>query len=301
MFQICRCILFSFSVTIYFSIHSQVIDNKLVVNNTNKIDFNKTYISKHKIKRIHSTVYYKKPGDIIRETGESYLYTFNDFGQPEFILEVYKNGKWSDTIRNQYDYYGSGLLKAHHKFSGSSPKSTHYFYDSLKQVVKEEYYIDRFVQNFDNEFEFIADTLIDYETMRYKNYTNQQKKIIFNSYGNPYVDIITYFNKNGLVSEIDRKLKMTSEIFESKFFYNSSNHLDSVVQYSSLQPQETESHSFKYDLNQNITVKNHYFSNKLTSRTEYIYNEKTGMLSSILEQEIATNLLSIVRFETVYK
>jgi hypothetical protein len=299
--QFSLCFFFSACLIIYTPLFSQVIDNKIVVNSTNKIDFNKSYITKHKIKRIHASVFHKKTGDIMRESGESYVYKFNDFGQPEILHEILKNGNRFDTIRNQFDYYGNGLLKVHHRFTGSSPKSTHYFYDSLQQVIKEEYYLDRFVQNFDNEFEFIADTLIDYETMRYKNYTNQQKKIIFNSYGNPYVDIISYFNKDGMISEVDRKLKMTSEIFETKYFYNPSNIVDSLVQYSNLQPQETESITMKYDSKNNILLKNHYFSNKLVYRTEFIYNEKTGMLSSTLEQEVATNVLTIVRFETFYE
>jgi hypothetical protein len=77
--------------------------------------------------------------------------------------------------------------------------------------------------------------------------------------------------------------------------------VDSLVQYSNLQPQETESISMKYDAKNNILLKNHYFSNKLVYRTEFIYNEKTGMLSSTLEQEVATNVLTIVRFETFYE
>lgn len=301
MFQLYFRLFFVFSLIICTSLFSQVTDNNIVVSNSNSVEFNKAYISKHRIKRIHATVFSKKTGDIMREAGESFTYLFNDFGQPEIFNEVFKNGTRSDTVRNQFDYYGNGLLKVHHRFSGSTPKSTHYFYDSLKQVIKEEYYLDRFVQNFENDFEFIADTLMDYETMRYKNYTNQQKKIIFNSYGNPYVDIITYFNKAGLISEIDRKLKMTSEIFETKYFYNDANLVDSLVQFSNLQPKETESISIKYDSKKNVLVKNHYFSDKLVYRTEFIYNEKTGMLSSTLKQEVATNLLTIVRFETFYE
>jgi antitoxin component YwqK of YwqJK toxin-antitoxin module len=93
---------------------------------------------------------------------------------------------------------------------------------------------------------------------------------------------------------------MTSEINETKLFYNNKNQIDSLVFFSSLTPDETESVYFTYDKNGNILDKKLYVNNKLIYRIEFVYNEKTGMLSSILKQEIATNFLSIIRFETKY-
>ena len=93
---------------------------------------------------------------------------------------------------------------------------------------------------------------------------------------------------------------MTSEINETKFFYNESNQVDSTVRYSSLTPNETESVYFHYDVNNNLLDTKLYVNKKLIYHVEFIYNEKTGLLSSILKQEIETNFLSIIRFETTF-
>ena len=73
-----------------------------------------------------------------------------------------------------------------------------------------------------------------------------------------------------------------------------------MVFFSSLTPNETESVYFTYDKQGNILDKKLYVNKKLIYRIEFVYNEKTGMLSSVLKQEIANNFLSIIRFETKY-
>ena len=146
----------------------------------------------------------------------------------------------------------------------------------------------------------MIDTLLDFETSRYKQYSNQKKRIVYNSYGNPFLDVIYYFNKSNQIIEIAKKQKITSEINETKLFYNNKNQVDSMVFFSSLSPNETESVYFTYDKSANILDKKHYINKKLTYRIEFVYNEKTGMLSSVIKQEIANNFLSIIRFETIY-
>ena len=153
---------------------------------------------------------------------------------------------------------------------------------------------------FSDEGYSIQDSLLDYEISRYKNYSNYKKRIVYNSYGNPYLDIMYYFNKSNQIIEIAKKLKMTSEINETKLFYNQKNQIDSLVFFSSLSPKETESVYFTYDKFANITDKKLYINQKLIYRIDFVYNNKTGMLSSILKQEIASNFLSIIRFETKY-
>jgi hypothetical protein len=114
------------------------------------------------------------------------------------------------------------------------------------------------------------------------------------------LDYIYYFNDKNQIIEIGKKLKMTSEINETKLFYNDKNQVDSLVFYSSLTPNETESVYFTYDKSGNILDKKLYVNKKLIYRIEFVYNEKTGMLSSVLKQEIANNFLTIIRFETIY-
>lgn len=234
----------------------------------------------------------------MRESPKHTVVEFDLLGRLVLNKEVSKSGTYTDVNHVEYVYNVKGLVSKERKKIGSNWKVTDYFYDTTGQVIKEEYHLETVL--FSDDGYSIEDTLLDYETSRYKQYPNQKKRIVYNSYGSPYLDIIYYYNNANQIIEIGKKLKMTSEINETKLFYNNKNQIDSLVFFSSLTPDETESVYFTYDKQGNILDKKLYVNNKLIYRIEFVYNEKTGMLSSILKQEIATNFLSIIRFETKY-
>jgi hypothetical protein len=295
----------TFLILSFFLVYSFTTKGQLINNNLGKAFeeqpfFNAKEIKQKKIKEIRCTFYEKKTGDIMRNLNKKSNYYFNDKGYLINVFEIEGLGKKADTTYYEYKYSPKGLLKLFRKSNKSNFSSTIYSYDTIGHIIKEELYHDILLnKNLLNPY-FKQDSLIDYETMRYKSYTNQLKKIVYNSYGTPYLDIITFTNPEGQIIEIDKKMKMTSEINETKYYYNSINQLDSLVKFSSLNPIETESRNFKYDDKKNITSKKSYTSKKLIYNTEYLYNKKTGVLSSIIQQEVATNLLSITRFETIY-
>lgn len=280
------------------SVFCQVIDNQLGKGFEQFPVFNVKYIKQKRIKEIKATFFTKKTGDIMRESPKHTVVEFDLLGRLVLNKEVSKSGTYTDVNHVEYVYNVKGLVSKERKKIGSNWKVTDYFYDTTGQVIKEEYHLETVL--FSDDGYSIEDTLLDYETSRYKQYPNQKKRIVYNSYGSPYLDIIYYYNNANQIIEIGKKLKMTSEINETKLFYNNKNQIDSLVFFSSLTPDETESVYFTYDKQGNILDKKLYVNNKLIYRIEFVYNEKTGMLSSILKQEIATNFLSIIRFETKY-
>lgn len=280
------------------AVFCQVIDNQLGKGFEQFPVFNVKYIKQKRIKEIKATFFTKKTGDIMRESPKHTVVEFDLLGRLVLNKEVSKSGTYTDVNHVEYVYNVKGLVSKERKKIGSNWKVTDYFYDTTGQVIKEEYHLETVL--FSDDGYSIEDTLLDYETSRYKQYPNQKKRIVYNSYGSPYLDIIYYYNNANQIIEIGKKLKMTSEINETKLFYNNKNQIDSLVFFSSLTPDETESVYFTYDKQGNILDKKLYVNNKLIYRIEFVYNEKTGMLSSILKQEIATNFLSIIRFETKY-
>jgi len=280
------------------TVFCQVIDNQLGKGFEHFPVFNVKYIKQKRIKEIKATFFTKKTGDILRESPKHTVVEFDLLGRLILNKEVSKSGAYTDVNHVEYVYNVKGLVSKECKKIGSNWKVTDYFYDTTGQVIKEEYHLETVL--FSDEGYSIEDTLLDYETSRYKQYPNQKKRIVYNSYGSPYLDIIYYYNNVNQIIEIGKKLKMTSEINETKLFYNNKNQVDSLVFFSSLTPNETESVYFSYDKQGNILDKKQYVNKKLIYRIEFVYNEKTGMLSSILKQEIATNYLSIIRFETKY-
>jgi hypothetical protein len=280
------------------TIFCQVIDNQLGKGFEQFPVFNVKYIKQKRIKEIKATFFTKKTGDIMRESPKHTVVEFDLLGRLVLNKEVSKSGAYTDVNHVEYVYNVKGLVSKERKKIGSNWKVTDYFYDTTGQVIKEEYHLETVL--FSDDGYSIEDTLLDYETSRYKQYPNQKKRIVYNSYGNPYLDIIYYYNKSNQIIEIGKKLKMTSEINETKLFYNDKNQVDSLVYFSSLAPDETESVYFTYDKRGNILDKKLYVNKKLIYRIEFVYNDKTGMLSSVLKQEIANNFLSIIRFETKY-
>ena len=280
------------------TVFCQVIDNQLGKGFDQFPVFNPKYIKQKRIKEIKATFFTKKTGDIMRESPKFTVVEFDLLGRLVLHKEVSKSVDYTDVNHLEYSYNTKDLLAREKKKLGNNWKVTDYFYDTIGQVIKEEYHLETIF--FSDEGYSIQDSLLDYEISRYKNYSNYKKRIVYNSYGNPYLDIMYYFNKSNQIIEIAKKLKMTSEINETKLFYNQKNQIDSLVFFSSLSPKETESVYFTYDKFANITDKKLYINQKLIYRIDFVYNNKTGMLSSILKQEIASNFLSIIRFETKY-
>ena len=263
--------------------------------------FNSKFIEKNKIKQIQGKLFNKKTGDVMRLSDDEINYHFNEQGQLIHRLEIVATNTFIDTLSEVYQYNSKGKISKkikniHDKFHAYS-----YSYDTANCVTRIETHEALLTNNNLHFPEFDLDTLIDFETMRYKTYTStQRKKIVYNSYGNPYLDEIYYSNKEGQVVEIAKKLKITSEINETKFAYTPSNLIDSVYMYSSVTPQEIESHKYIYDKANNLIYKKSYKNSTLITQTDYIYNATTKMLSSIIIQDVATNFLKIIRFETTY-
>ena len=291
-------ILCCFLLICSLSLFGQVIDNQLGKGFDQFPVFNPKYIKQKRIKEIKATFFTKKTGDIMRESPKYTVVEFDLLGRLVLYKEVLKSGEYTDVNHLEYSYNTKDLIAREKKKLGNNWKVTDFFYDTIGQVIKEEYHLETIL--FSDEGYSIKDSLLDYEISRYKNYSNYKKRIVYNSYGNPYLDIMYYFNKSNQIIEIAKKLKMTSEINETKLFYNQKNQIDSLVFFSSLSPKETESVYFTYDKFANITDKKLYINQKLIYRIDFVYNNKTGMLSSILKQEIASNFLSIIRFETKY-
>lgn len=279
---------------------------QLYDNNTSTVyeqlpPFNAKFIGKNKIKQIQGKLFNKKTGDVMRLTDDEITYHFNEQGQLIHRLEIVSTNNFLDTISEVYQYNSKGKISKkiknlHDKFHAYS-----YSYDTSNYITRIETYEALLTNNNLHFPEFEMDTLIDFETMRYKIYTpTQRKKIVYNSYGNPYLDEIYYSNKEGQIIEIAKKLKITSEINETKFTYTPSNLIDSMYTYSSVTPQEIESHKYIYDKQNNLIYKKNYKNKELITQTDYIYNATTKMLSSIIIQDVATNFLKIIRFETSY-
>ena len=289
-----------FILVFTFKVKGQLINNNLGRAFEEQPFFNAKEIKQKKIKEIRCTYFEKKTGDIMRQLNKKSIYCFNEIGYLIHVFEIEGRGKKADTTYFEYKYTPKGLVKLFRKGNKPDFTSILYTYDMEGHVIKEELFQDILLNKHLVNAEFKQDSLINYETMRYKSYTNQLKKIVYNSYGAPYLDHITFTNAEGQIIGIDKKLKMTSEINETKFYYNKQKQVDSLVKFSSLNPSETKSTHFVYDAKQNLTSKKSYTNKKLFYSTEYLYNNNTGVLSSSIQHEEASNILSISRFETIY-
>ena len=264
------------------------------------IDFKLIPLNIKNVKSIKAVYFEKKTGELMKTIGRSVLYRFSSVGTVISSLDISKNDQLNDSIYNHYDYLPNGDLRVHRIKTLKDFRATFYFYDALHNIIRIEHYYDKILnRNFEYP-RFDRGLLIDFETIRYKDSPNQRKKIVYNSIGNPYLDIVTFTNTKGQLSEISKKFKVSSVVDQTKYFYNSQKVMDSILNFQSASPLKSSAIKLIYDSRKLLVAKKLYKVKKLVTNIEYIYSSTLNTLSSIIIQDLITNNLIIIRFEYTY-
>ena len=289
-----------FILVITFKVKGQLINNNLGRAFEEQPFFNAKEIKQKKIKEIRCAYFEKKTGELMKTIGRSVLYRFSSVGTVISSLDISKTDQLNDSIYNHYDYLPNGDLRVHRIKTVKDFRATFYFYDALHNIIRIEHYYDKILnRNFEYP-RFDRGLLIDFETIRYKDSPNQRKKIVYNSIGNPYLDIVTFTNTKGQLSEISKKFKVSSVVDQTKYFYNSQKVMDSILNFQSASPLKSSAIKLIYDSRKLLVAKKLYKVKKLVTNIEYIYSSALNTLSSIIIQDLITNNLIIIRFEYTY-
>lgn len=261
--------------------------------------FNEKFVKNNKIKSLKGTYTFKKMGDIMRETDYVFQYDFDNKGHLIQSFETNNESRKIDTTLLLYSYYKDGNLAFVRRKDNIGYYSTHYFYDSINRVIKEEYKRDIdtagtfFVPSFERSM------LLNFETIKYEKTGVFEKSTVHNSYGLPFKEIISTHDSTGYLISKEEKLKFGNQRTITQFEYNENGWISNIKITNSNNSKLNQELRFKYDEFGNLSEKHIYKNNQFITDIQVIYNLKTGLISSILTRDVATNFISILRFEAV--
>jgi YD repeat-containing protein len=261
--------------------------------------FNEKFVKNNKIKSLKGTYTFKKMGDIMRETDYVFQYDFDNKGHLIQSFETNNESRKIDTTLLLYSYYKDGNLAFVRRKDNIGYYSTHFFYDSINRVIKEEYKRDIdtagtfFVPSFERSM------LLNFETIKYEKTGVFEKSTVHNSYGLPFKEIISTHDSTGYLISKEEKLKFGNQRTITQFEYNENGWISNIKITNSNNSKLNQELRFKYDEFGNLSEKHIYKNNQFITDIQVIYNLKTGLISSILTRDVATNFISILRFEVV--
>jgi len=278
---------------------SQFLDNSKGTAFSEIPFFNEQFVKNNKIKSLKGTYTFKKMGDVMRETDLVFQYDFDTKGHLLQSFETNNVNQKIDTNLLMYSYNNSGNLAFVRKKNQTGYYSTLYFYDSKNRIIKEEYRRDIdtagtfFVPSFERSL------ILNFETIKYETNGKVEKAIVHNSYGFPYKEIISSIDSSGYLISKEETLKFGNQIISYKYDYNEKGWISSLKTLNLHHSKMNQEIRFKYDEFGNLIEKHIYKNNQFITDIQVIYNLKTGLISSILTRDVATNFISILRFEIV--
>lgn len=276
---------------------AQLLDNSKGTAFTDVPFFNESFIRNNHLKSLKGTYTFKKMGDIMRQTNYVYVYEFDSLGRLSQSYETRKSEAGKDTMVLAYGYDRAGRLEFIRRKDGNGFLSTHYAYDSLGRKTREEFRRDIDSTGSLLHPQFERSTVLNFETMAYQDYPGQQKMIVSNNYGFPYLEETSYFNADQYLLEKEERLKMTSQTIRHTYEYNQRGWISKISSVSLQDAGNNQELRFRYDEQGNLIEKHIYKNGVFTTDIQVIYNLQTGLLTSILTREVSSNFISILRFE----
>ena len=255
--------------------------------------FDQKIIYANRIKSIEGTFSRKKDGDIIRPTNDVFIYKFDSLGRLEAILETKTDALKKDTTVQFYFYDSLNRLIMQRKTEFGGVSAYYFDFDSIGRVVKitqKRDVLDKF-GNLKQSF------LMNQEYKTYEQSSLGSKTIVSNNYNLPYKEEWEIRNADGYLLESIENFKMIELLKSKKYFYNEKGLLSSIAIYENNAPNPIEENIFKYDALGNLIEKHTKRNGIFIKDLQIIYDNKTQLLGSFIQREVASNLMYIVRFK----
>ena len=255
--------------------------------------FDQKIIYANRIKSIEGTFSRKKDGDIIRATNDIFNYKFDSLGRLESILETKTDALKKDTTVHFYFYDSLNRLVMQRKTEFGGVSAYYFDFDSIGRVVKitqKRDVLDKF-GNLKQSF------LMNQEYKSYEESSLGSKTIVSNNYNLPYKEEWEIRNADGYLLESVENFIMIELLKSKKYLYNEKGLLSSIAIYENNAPNPIEENIFKYDALGNLIEKHTKRNGIFIKDLQIIYDNKTQLLGSFIQREVASNLMYIVRFK----
>ena len=255
--------------------------------------FNGDVIHSNHIKSIEGNYSTKKPGEVIRETTDWFRYRFDEQGRLLESLDIRTINRKKDTTLHQYSYNSQNQLTEHRKTENGGFTTSKYVYDSLNRIQTELTY--REVLHTQSN-QVLQSNLMNTEYFQYAMRPNEREKVRYNSYKLPYMDEVSYFNKDGYLVEKKTNYRMSSIEHSTKFSYDEHGLLASKSQFNDQDAIAEQEWKYRYDPFGNLIEVLYFRYGQLQKDLQIVFDTKTQLLGSTIQRDVETNCLLILRF-----
>ena len=255
--------------------------------------FDQKIIFANKIKSIEGTFSLKKNGDIIRATSDVFRYKFDSLGRIESIFETKTEAGKKDSSLQFYLYDSLNRLVMQRKTEFGGISAYYFERDSLGRIVKitqKRDVLDKFGKLQQSFF-------MNQEYKSYQQSSSGSKTVVSNNYNLPYKEEWEIRNADGYLLESIESYKMTQLVKSKKYFYNEKGLLARISIHENNAPIPIEEDIFQYDSLGNLIEKHNYRNGIFIKDLQVIYDNKTQLLGSLIQREVSSNLMYIVRFK----
>ena len=265
--------------------------------------FNTNFIKVNNIKTITGIISSKKVRDIIRSKGLKTYYKFNRKGE---LVQQYKSHlsqKKIDTTSTFYRYNQLGKIVSKRKSEGLGFYSYQYQYDLNNNIVSQTYSRDENKFNSKNKFELKKRYIIKTDSFSYQlNTENQTQKYFYNSYGIKYKQQTNTFDSLGYLIEEKTKFIIGNNKTKTSYEYDNYGRLYKKQYVGNLTQSKKTTAIYTYDEIGNVLEIKNYLASEHVTTKEFLYDEKTMLLSAIIIQDIKAEQLRIIKYRyTFYK
>lgn len=261
--------------------------------------FNTAFIQRNKIASITGSRSSKKVSDIIRQKGLDYQYLFNPNGTLKTQLSTFyvqKDKKDTNIISYQYNKQRTLTLKR--KSDRSGFYSLNYQLDQKGNIVKQTYCRDENTYNSKNQFKLAKQYIIRADSFSYHQLNEQQlKKIFYNNYGKSYKEQISYYNDYGYLIAENTKFIIGNKKSKRTFEYDEKGRVSKTVD---INKNQVISKIYSYDEIGNILEIKIYDKDQFVTSHQYLYDEKTMLLTAQLIKDVETEFIQIVKYRYTF-
>lgn len=269
-----------------------MLDNSEGFAFTDQPFFNSDFIRANKIDTVRGKYIIRKPGKSFKRTEYFQEFTFDNRGRLLSQTETFPEDGTTDSTSTHYDYDDLGRLRTTKERTKEGFILTEFKYDSIGRLIQEtvsKLYIDSVGSS--------RTTRLNSESFQYIDLETQWRRISFNSYGKPFLEEIFYHDENGYLTKKKDVIKMTSKQFIHEYEYNDKGYLSALKKKDDKGEGYLEEVRFSYDEFGNLSEKQIYNKGEHITDIQIIYNNKTGLLSSIVTRSLTTGILAILQFK----
>jgi hypothetical protein len=256
--------------------------------------FNRAFIRTNSIRSIKGHYTYKRQGEIMKTTKYTYIYTFDSLGRLASTVENRQDDGTKDTVWTWYSYDDQDNLIEWRKGNHTSSSFTRNTYDlegNKLSITKGQYY--------KNESGQTDQVLFDTETLVQSRTASQTTTRFMNSYKLPYKEEVVIYDSSGYLNEKSARYLMTSGNVTERFAYNDKGLVAQRSVIESGKEQPVERFEFHYDDNNQLTEQHIHRNGVYVTEIEFLYNEKTQLLTYIITRDVATNSLIILNISDI--